>query len=730
MAFKQVTASLKNSGNLFNAVRTALGNQQLNSVIGAESFDTFSDGVKSITGVESHQLTTLFNSVTAKQFDAFAGSLNRKDVPGSEMAIMNEAAKALAEVTGIEGFSLQNFKGSEMDIKAANLTLNAQSHLQTPGAEALFSTITVRYEDEGANLVVRAAGIGSYAYGNSAWQSASELRPIFGLLRTGDMFKDEVLAVHPVYPEDAGDDNRDFFVDTAIIAAGTATYPEADAYNRSSHATQFLKVPNTIPNYLALTQVPGQRPWTSTDELESNSLVVKEVLASAKLGATAINFFINTNSISNNTFGPTSQGQSSDDREVNLHLRAMPGFSVLDKTGATIGETMFAAFKTAGYEPLLNISLNGNYQRQSNELRLNSGQVTVHGLRDLTNGNVVTMHKADATQKGLIKSLTGGAVTGINLGGNVSNTSRGNFGYRIEVFDADKRLSVRRNSPVSVKYPVSADDVNQGSLDFAIQQMSIAINNQCSKKAFDVAQEHLKYITSIDGSPVVGNQQGSNVLPGQHYVSAAAVNRSFKIKDRVSSLDSADVFDNVSAVFLNEISDITAALNTKSGLAAIAEYGGTDKIEWTVVVHQNLARFLMRSGDARTLGPTAPMQIVETNFDSQIGQLLIVPKNTSTNDFINPLGGIGVNISKENIVVQGNVTRDQQDFGVVMTMPTYRHWPLNVIIGSLTIEDAHEFLGDEGLLTKLAKQIVQVEGLTAGIDALVTATEGNAPVNP
>lgn len=722
MAFKQVTASLKNTGNLFSAVRQALGNQQLNSVIGAESFETFQEGAGQIAGVESHQLTTLFKGVTPKTYDAFAGALNRSAVPSGEMAIMNEAAKALAEVSGIEGFSLQNFKGSEMDIKAANLTLNAQSHLQTPGAEALFSTITVRYEDEGANLVVRAAGIGSYAYGNSAWQSASELRPIFGLLRTGEMFKDEVLAVHPVYPEDAGDDNRDFFVDAAIIAPSTATYPEADAYGRSSHSTQYLKVPNTIPNLLALTQVPGQRPWTSTDELESNSLVIKEVVASAKLGVTNINFFINTISISNNTFGPTSQGQSSDDREVNLHLRALPGFSVLDKTGATVGETLFASFKTAGYEPLLNISMNGNYQRQTNEMRLNAGQVTVHGLRDLTNGNVVTMHKADATQKALIKSLTLGAVTGIDLGGNVSNTSRGNFGYRIEVFDADKRLSVRRNSPVSVKYPVSADDVNQGSLDFAIQQMSIAINNQCSKKAFDVAQEHLKYITSIDGSPVVGNQQGSNVLPGQHYVSAAAVNRSFKIKDRVSSLDSADVFDNVAAVFLNELSDITAALNTKSGLAAIAEYGGTDKIEWTVVVHQNLARFLMRSGDARSLGPVTPMQIVETNFDSQIGQLLIVPKNTSTNDFINPLGGIGVNISKENIVVQGNVTRDQQDFGVVMTMPTYRHWPLNVIIGSLTIEDAHEFLGDEGLLTKLAIQKVQVEG--------VVDTNDTTPPNP
>jgi len=64
-------------------------------------------------------------------------------------------------------------------------------------------------------------------------------------------------------------------------------------------------------------------------------------------------------------------------------------------------------------------------------------------------------------------------------------------------------------------------------------------------------------------------------------------------------------------------------------------------------------------------------------------------------------------------------------------MPTYKHWPLNPIIGSLTITDAKKFLGDEGLLTKLAKQKVEVVGLSAKMDELVTATEGNAPVpNP
>lgn len=726
MAFKDVNAALKDTGNIFFAVKKALSQQQLSSVVGVESFDQFQTQLNQVSGQESMQLSKVLGGINAKTFDAIRGSLARGAMPEAERETFMEAGRAFAAVTGSEGFSMQNFKGEETEIKAANLTLNAQSHLQTPAAEALFSTITVRYEDEGANLKVRAAGLGSYAYGNSAWQSASELRPIFGLLRSGDMFKDEVLALHPVYPEDAGDDYRLLFAADTLVAPTTATYPEADAYGRSSHSTQYLKVPVTIPNLLALTQVPGQRPWTSTDEIESNSITAESLAVQGKLGATDVSFFVNTKSMSNNTFGPTTTAQSSDDRGINMHIRMLPGFAVLNKDGAPVGETLFAEYKTAGYEPLLNISFAGNYQRQTNELRLNAGTVEIHALKEIVSGNVIYIGKANAPQKTLIRKLAGAAVTAVKPSFNVSNTSRGNFGYRIEVFDASKRLSVRRNSPISVKYPIAKDDTNQENLDYAIQQMSIVINNQCSKKAFDVAAEHLKYITSIDGSPVVGNNQGSNVLPGQHFVTAAAVNRSIKLADAVSSQDSIDVFDNVTAVLLNEISDILAALNTKSGLAAIAEYGGVDKIEWTAIVHQNLSRFIMRSGDARSIGPTMPLTVIETNFDSQIGQILLVPKNNSTNDFINPLGGIGVNVSKENILVQGNVTRDQQDFGVVMTLPTFRHWPLNPIIGSLIIEDAADFLGDEGVLTKLGKQRVVIDGF----QALVDATEGNAPVTP
>ncbi|CAG27172.1 major head protein [Pseudomonas phage EL] len=728
---KQLRTSINGDNNLFSDVCKSLVAGSLSNITGNESFADFRSTLQSaggqegflvnrligrslpnVSGNESADLHTGFNSAT---YDIVQGILERKSrdlIPMDCVRIFQEAGDNFAKVEGAEGFSMQNFEGREQEIRAANLTLNAQSHLQTEGAEALFATVGVRYQDEGAELIVRAAGLGTYAYGNTPWQSASELRPIFGLLRSGDMFKDEALAVYPVYPDDNASEDRAFFVAESVIAPRPVKYAQGDAYGRGEHETQMLAVPVSIPNLLALTQAPGQRPWNSTDELESNSISVSLIAASGKLDGTDISFFIKTGAMSNNTFAPANNAQTSDERQLNLQVKQLPGFSVSDKDGKVVGETIFASFKSAGYEPLLAFRLTGSYQRQTNEFNLQPGTVTITAVRNITTGVVTKIGFADSTVKALMRSFTEGKLIGAITTQNVSNTNRGNFGYRIEVYDAKKHLSVKRRSPISVKYPISADDVNQASLDFALSQMSVVINNQCSAHAFQAAEQHLEYVTSITGQPVVANDQGSEVLAGQHFVSPIAINRSFKLVDVISANSSSDVFVSVASAITNEIADIVAALNTKSGLASIAEYStGNTKNAWTVVVHQNLSRFIFRSGDARTIGPINNLKVVETNFDSMIGKMYIVPTNDSNNETINPLAGIGVLVSKENVVVQGNITRDNSDFGVVMTLPSYKHWPLNVVIGSLVIEDAEDLLSDKGLINQLAVKRVKVENI-------------------
>ncbi|WP_228493006.1 hypothetical protein, partial [Pseudomonas aeruginosa] len=138
--------------------------------------------------------------------------------------------------------------------------------------------------------------------------------------------------------------------------------------------------------------------------------------------------------MSNNTFAPTSNGQSSDERQLNLQVKQLPGFSVSDKDGKVVGETIFASFKSAGYEPLLAFRLTGSYQRQTNEFNLQPGTVTITAVRNITTGVVTKIGFADSTVKALMRSFTEGKLIGAITTQNVSNTNRGNFGYRIEVY--------------------------------------------------------------------------------------------------------------------------------------------------------------------------------------------------------------------------------------------------------------------------------------------------------
>lgn len=704
-------AGVTSGKNLFNEVRKSLTSGALSGMNGNERFEDFQTTIASVTGNESAIMGSVLKNQTRGGFGALAASIARKDsLPSDLVEVYRDATATFSKVAGLEGFSMENYKGEEKDIRAANITLNAQTQLQTKAAEALFASVGIGYHEEGATLIVRAAGLGTYAYGNTAFQSGSDLRPIFGLLRSGEMYQEEVLQVWPVFQNDADAETHDLFVDSAKIAPEQKKYMPGDAYNRQPHLTQMLKVPSTIPYFIGLTQTPGQRPWDATDELESNSISVRKLLVEGTVGATAVSFFINTAAMSNNTFGVGGQIQTSDDRQLRLQIKQLPGFSVTDKDGKEIGETLFKTFKDAGFQPLLSVTLTGNFQRQTGELVLQSGSATVFALQSIANPKlVIKIGAGDDAQKALIRSLKG-QVTGAATTQNVTNINRGNFGYRIEVYDVYKHLSVQRRSPISVKYPVGPDDTNQQSLNNALEHMSVVINNQCSKQAFIEADKHIAYVKSINNSPVVSNTQGSEILAGQHFVTATSVNRSLKLQNVISAIGTADVFDAISAALINEVADIIAALNTRSGLAAIAEYGSTNvKDKWTVIVPQNLARFMMRTGDARTIGPISNLDIVVTNFDSEVKRMIIVPYNDSNSEVINPLAGIGVCVTKENIVVQGNVTRNNTDYGVVMTLPTYKHWALNVVIGTLIIEDAEEFTSDDSPINKVARQRVAVD---------------------
>lgn len=727
MTLKDVRGTVRRSGNLVQEALQLVENKGFNALSGMESFSSAETALKQFnngeTGVSAFGKGLLAN-VNSSNYDAVRGSMMRTDFAQALDGVITESdVKAMAKREGLESFTMANFAGSSSTTKAVNIVLNTQTRLQTVGAEQLYKTIQIRYEDEGVRLNVRAAGVGSYVNGANAWESMTELTPIFGVLRTGDLFKDDLLAIYPVFPEETADDNAELFVPATIKAPTPSKYASGDAYGRENHLTQMLAVPASIGSLLGLCQAPGQRGWTDTDDIESASIRVTEVAVQGTLDGKAIQFFIDTSSMTNTNMSPTSVGQNSNDRDVDITLRGVPVSAIVDKDGNS-AKALFQAFYDKGYEPNLQIRMTGRYNRQTTAVSLTTGKNVIETMTRLSDGAKITNITATDDEKVLMRKLQSSTVNGATLEMNLTNANNGNFGYRLEVYDATKELTTNRQTPVSVKYPVRAEDVNKESLDDAISYMGVTIQTRCSRRAFDEAFNHFDYLRTIDGQPVVDNNTGGNDLPGRMFCRPAAVLRTLRIQDHISSPDNVDVFDNICALITYEIQDITAALEFKSNIAAINEFSGIEKTKWTVVAHQNLARFLMRVGDSR-ITAAQNYEVVPTNFDLMIGKIFIVPTNDSTEDRINPLAGVGVNVAKENVVLHGNVTRGTVDYGVMMTMPCYRHWNLNVLMGRLDILDAEDFLDDNGVFSKLAGVNIRT-----AVNQSVATTGGTGPVDP
>ena len=135
---KEIYGSLKKQENLFSGIRRALSNDTLSALTGNESYTEFQSALAALAGNEGFGLSNTLGKLNPASYGAFSASVARNASGFSDISRSNEfsdAATSLSRLAGYEGFSMQNWKGSELDMKAANMTLNAQSHLQTEAAD-------------------------------------------------------------------------------------------------------------------------------------------------------------------------------------------------------------------------------------------------------------------------------------------------------------------------------------------------------------------------------------------------------------------------------------------------------------------------------------------------------------------------------------------------------------------------------------------------------------------
>ena len=320
-----------------------------------------------------------------------------------------------------------------------------------------------------------------------------------------------------------------------------------------------------------------------------------------------------------------------------------------------------------------------------------------------------------------------GTIAGIETKQNHNNVNRSRYGTTVVYGTVTKFYHVQRRAPISVKYPMTNDDSNADVLARLIKDMDLMITRNMSHDAFKAANAHFDYVYANNGARIVNiNDSSSNVLPGQHFLTMTGIKGQMSLVEDVSTRDSKDTRENISEALVSKIWDVITALRVNSNTAALKELDGR-KEEYDIVAHSSLAPFLMTAGDYRTFGQNIKFNIYETNIDSEIGRMYVVPKSQTKDGEIDIFGGIGICVTKELLVIEGSVNQADKQFRMVISQPAYQHHDLCPVIGRVEITDIKDLLGDEGLIAAVNKQLIKVSGKVTTAAAGVTKTNCRSP---
>lgn len=606
---------------------------------------------------------------------------------------------------GMESFSMQLDAGDVARMKAATIELNARGNKQWPAAEALYPTLVVPYAQEALEMPIDIAGVGAYNSSGNVNEAWENLRPIASVLSDSKFNPGDDLKLVPVMPENSQDPNAQAFVSSSDWAPWSVSYDDGDLMGRQGHQTNFLAI-KKLNNLMSLCRAPGAPAFEQNDEIEASSIKIEELLLKLKTKDGEGFFVLNTSTMSGVTARPTTGTTSDEKRQINFVSNGINVENFKDKDG--VSTQLFKSLQDAGLKVYLQFEITATYSRSTRSWSPTVSPVSVAYILDkdgnrLTPGSTGISKELDAL---VTAQQVAGEVAGLHLSMNHANTNRSRYGTTIVYANVKKTYGVNRRQPISVKYPMSENDNNGAVLQKLVSQMDVMVSRNMSHDAFKAANAHFDYVRDNNGMKVVNiNDDSSSILPGQHFLNTVGIEATLNLVETVSTLDSKDTRENIEAVLVNRVWDIITALRINSGTSALKELDGRAE-EYDVIAHASLAPFLMTQGDYRTFGQNIKFNIIETNIDSEVGRLWVVPKSQTKNGEVDIFGGIGICVAKELLVIEGQVLQADRQYRTIITQPAYQHHSLCPAIGRVVIEDIKDLLGTEGLITRVNKHIV------------------------
>lgn len=684
--------------------------------------------MKSIMGAEAHQ-----TDYQMKEVDAASGNRSQKAalavaVAAAGSSDFKDRAKKLGDMmrlSGLESFSQQLDPGALNRQKAATIQLNNTDKRQWAAPEEMYPTVYIPYNEEVLILPVDVAGVGAYNMSGNVNEAFEDLRPIAAVLADSKFNPGDDLRLVPVLPTDNTNPNFGSFVQESVWPSWNHSYGVNDLLGREAHKTNFLAI-KKANNLMALCQAPGSKKFTNTDEIEAGSIAINALLLGLKSkDQTDVAYFkLDTRTMAARSMRPSTNVTADDKRQLSFPINGLDVKNLKDKLGAPT--KAFQSLEAAGLTVYVAFEFTATYHRSTRSWAPTIGPVSIAYVID---ANGVKMVPGTPSVPADIAALLEaqafvGHIEGVDMYMNHNNVDRSHYGTTVVMANTTKPYGVHRRTPISVRYPMSPDDTNADVLSLLVQNMNMMVTRNMSHDAMRAARGHFDFLYDNNGTKIVSvNDDSASILPGQHFLNITAIKGEVDLLNEVSTLDTKDTRDNIEALLVNKLYDVFTALRVNSNIAALKELDGRDE-EYVVVAHSSLAPFLMTTGDIRTFGVNIKFSVIETNIDSEIGNMWVFAKSKTTDSTIDIYGGMGICVAKELLLIEGEVNQANGQFRMVISQPTYLHHSLCPVAGKVVVKDMDKLLSDKGLITSINEHRAKISGEVTTTAGTGTTADG------
>lgn len=551
---------------------------------------------------------------------------------------------------------------------------NLQAARQDEFGEAFYPTVTVAPDQQGYHIQIQLVNlINEIRRKTSGELDNWNRKNIVHVVRNPGLIHSDSTKLVPVYR----DDSKHNFVDAAVL-------PTTDTpLNGENVTTSALAIGKKF-SLLGISQTTFQLDTAMMDETDSIDTDIKLKKVLVKVGDDVLAFEVDHIMGSQFVYPIQGDSQRMDVRFETEALQVRP--DTMTASGTPL--VTLAPVVAADLHISLSIGLFGSVIRDIGTTTMTAAPVSVVKLVD---ANKDVHAPTSAAYQAIVDLFADAQVIGYELDARRTNLNRRSIGQMLETRQESQAYAVPLLSPFTIKRPQGLTDATDASDLAALVTLTRAMASGLAVeelfRARDLLAKYKDDRSKVGDSPMV-------LGIARHLITPYFDSKKIEIDSTVNSLNSVDLAANIQATIINVLRDMIYNAFQESGYKAANDMlaGGEGQTPEVIIgTDQTLARYLMVTGDLRTIGEGFGVpKIVWTQNDKMKNRIFVTFGVRGAADGVPHPLHFGNMAWKPEVTVVLPIHRNGANNKELTVQPSFRHVTNLPILLELTVSGIPE----------------------------------------